>query len=151
MITRMGLPPGILLEPGRLGKVVLAPVAEVVVGFVQPIFAGRIEDIEIHGVFESPGFVRHVRGDAQDFAGVYDDFFSVDGEFQRAFQDVGDLFIVVMMQGHVPAFFYEHTGEHNLVADDHFAIDQRVKFLALDLVPRNVFEGCGRGHFVIPP
>ena len=36
--------------------------------------------------------------DAQNFAGVHDDFFAVDGEFQRAFQDVGDLLVVVMMQ-----------------------------------------------------
>jgi hypothetical protein len=75
---------------------------------------------------------------------------SVDSELQRAFQDVGDLFIVVMMQGHVPAFLYQHASEHDLVADDHFAIDQRVKFFALDFVPRNVFEGCWRAHFAPP-
>src|SRR5882724_1166386 len=127
-----------------------ASVAQIVVGFVQPIFPRWIEDVEVDGVFEGPGFVGHVRRDAQDFACAYDDFFSVDGEFQRAFKDVGDLFVVVMMQRDVGAFFHDHAGQHDLVTNDHFAIDQRIQFFAFDFIPRNVFENGGRAHFVPP-
>src|SRR5882757_5962780 len=37
-------------------KVKLAAVAEVVVGFVEPVFARGIEDVEVDGVFDCPGF-----------------------------------------------------------------------------------------------
>src|SRR5882762_2504479 len=61
-------------------KVTLTAVAEVVVGFVEPVFARRVEDVEVDGVFDCPGFVGHVRGDAQDFSGAHDDFFAIDGK-----------------------------------------------------------------------
>ena len=94
--------------------------------------------------------MRHVRGDAENFAGSHDNFFAVDGEFQRAFQDVGDLLVVVMMQRDVRAFFHQHAGEHDFFADDHFAVDQRIEFLAFDAFPWNVFHFCGCAHFISP-
>ena len=59
----------------------LATVAEVVVGLVEPVFARGVEDVQVHGIFEGPGFVGHVRGNAQDFAGVDDDILAINGEF----------------------------------------------------------------------
>jgi hypothetical protein len=50
------------------------------VGLVDPIGAGRIENIEVNRVFERLGFVRHVGGDAEHFAGVDDDFLAIDPE-----------------------------------------------------------------------
>src|SRR6266404_8024308 len=66
----------------------LTTVAEVVVGFVEPVFAGGIEDVEVDGIFDGPGFVGQVRRDAEDFAGADDDFAANNGKFQGAFEDV---------------------------------------------------------------
>ena len=48
----------------------LPAMAEVIVGFVQPVFTRGIEDVEVHGVFQGPGFMRHIWRNAQDFAGA---------------------------------------------------------------------------------
>ena len=61
---------------------------------VDPILARRIEDVEVHGVFESEGFVRNVGRDAEDLAGVDGDFVAFESKLQCAFEDVGDLFVV---------------------------------------------------------
>src|ERR1019366_4382058 len=69
--------------------------SQVLVGFVDPIGAGRIENVEVHRVFERLGLVRHVGGDAEHFAGVDDNFLAVDPELQRSVEDVSELFVVV--------------------------------------------------------
>src|SRR5712692_6187010 len=128
----------------------LAAVAQVVVGFVEPVFARRIENVEVHSVFEGPGFVGHVRGDTQDFAGANDDFFAVNGEFQRAFEDVGNLLIVMRMHGHVRTLLEQHARQHDFVADHHFTVDQRIELLAFHVFPGDVLR-FGRGaHFISP-
>src|ERR1700749_2259025 len=128
----------------------LAAVAKVVVGLIQPIGPWRIEDVEIDGFFERPRFVRHVGRDAQNFAGANDDFLSVDRKFQRAFQNISHLLVVMLVQRHMRAFFHQHAREHHLVADDLFAIDQRIQLFALDIFPRNIFKRSRRAHFDPP-
>jgi hypothetical protein len=141
---------GSFLNPGGCEKVALPPVAKIVVGLVQPVFPRRVEDIEIDSVFERPGFVRHVRWDAEDFPGVHDDFFAVDRELQRAFQDVRHLLVVMMVEWDVSALLHDHARQHDLVADHHFAVDQRIEMFALDFVPRDVLAGCGCTHLMAP-
>src|SRR5258708_29507979 len=94
----------------------LAAVTKIVVGFVEPVGAGRSEDVEIERVFERPGFVRHVGGDAKNFAGADDYLFAINGEFQCAFENVCELLVVVMMKPDLTAFFEEHAGYHELLA-----------------------------------
>src|SRR5260370_41677678 len=53
-----------LIHAGAPGRS-LAPVTQIVVGLVQPVFARGIEDIKIDGIFQRPGLVRQVRRDAQ--------------------------------------------------------------------------------------
>jgi hypothetical protein len=118
----------------------LTTVAEVVVGFVEPVFAGGIEDVEINGVFDGPGFVGQVGRDAQDFAGADDDFAAIDGKFQGAFEDVGYLLVVVVMQRDVRAFLQQHARQHDFVADDHFAVDERIQLLTLDVFPYDMLR-----------
>ena len=113
----------------------LTTVAEVVVGFVEPVFAGGIKDVEVDGIFDGPGFVGQVRRDAEDFAGADDDFAAINGKFQGAFEDVGYLLVVMVMQWDVRAFLQQHARQHNLVADYHFAVDERIQLLALDVFP----------------
>ena len=62
----------------------LAAVAQIVVSLVEPVRAGRSENVEIEGILERPGFMRHVGGDTENFAGAHDDLFAIDGELQSA-------------------------------------------------------------------
>src|SRR5690606_280417 len=68
---------------------------------VQPVLAGRREDVEAEGVFERFGFVWYVGRKVQHFACADDDFlavFTADPEPQRALQDVAELLVVVVVQ-----------------------------------------------------
>ena len=56
----------------------LTAVAQIGVGLVEPVFPRRIENIEVDGIFEGPGFVRNVRGNAEDLTGVHHDLLAVD-------------------------------------------------------------------------
>src|SRR5260370_41654556 len=49
-----------LIHAGAPGRS-LAPLTQIIVGLVQPVFARGIEDIKIDGIFERPGLVRQVR------------------------------------------------------------------------------------------
>jgi hypothetical protein len=124
--------------PERASLWALTAVAEVVVGFVEPVFAGGIEDVEVDGVFDGPGFVGEVGRDAENFAGADDDFAAINGKFQGAFEDVGYLLVVMVMQGDVRAFLQQHAGQHDFVADHHLAVDERIQLLALDVFPSDM-------------
>src|SRR5260370_41816925 len=57
----------------------LTAVPQIVIGLVEPVFARGIEDIQVHGIFQRPGFVGHVWRDAQHFAGADDDLLAIAG------------------------------------------------------------------------
>src|SRR5713101_1998984 len=95
----------------------LAAAPKVIVGLVQPVFAGWIENIKIDGVLKGPGFMGHVRWDAQHLTRAHYDLLAVDGKLQRALEDVGDLLIVMMMQRHVRALLQKYPRKHDFVAD----------------------------------
>src|SRR6266480_5209 len=128
----------------------LATMSQIVVGLVQPVFARGIEDVEVHGIFQSPGLVRHVRRDAQHFAGANDDLLAIDGKLQRAFEDIGHLLVVVVMQRHVRAFLHQHARQHDFIADQHFAADEGIELLALHAFPRDVLRFRRGAHFFSP-
>src|ERR1700731_3493567 len=69
--------------------------SQVLIGLIDPIGAGRIEDIEVDSIFDSLGFMRHVGGNAEDLARVNDDFLAVDPKFQGTIENVGQLLVVV--------------------------------------------------------
>jgi hypothetical protein len=75
----------------------------------------------------------------------------VNGKFQRAFQDVGDLLVVVLVPRHMGAFFQEYARQHDLFADHHLAVDQVIQLLVLDLIPGDIFQSGLRAHFFKPP
>ena len=110
--------------------------AEVGVVFVDPVLAGRGEDVEVDAVFFGGGGVGQVAGDDEDFAGVD----SVRGavvevEAEGAFGDEGDLLVVVRMAGDDAAFGQDDAGEHGLVAGDELAREKRIELLVFDVVP----------------
>ena len=96
---------------------------------VDPILARGIEDVEIDGVFEGEGFVRNVGRDAEDFASVDGDFFAFEGKLQCAFEDVGDLFVVMAVQRDVRAFLEQDAGDHDAGAYYELAAYQWVQGL----------------------
>jgi hypothetical protein len=101
--------------------------AEVCVVAGDPVFAGRGEDVEVDGVFESEDFVRDVGWDDQDFIGIEDGFdWSVGAgvvqeEFELAGEKAGYLLVVVLVQGNVGAFAEGDAGDHNIAAGDELA------------------------------
>src|SRR5438445_5072175 len=69
--------------------------SQVSVRFIQPVLTRRTEDIHIQRVFNCNGGMHDVRWNVHDFAFLQKDFPAVDREFQRAFDDVRHLFVVV--------------------------------------------------------
>jgi len=74
--------------------------AEVAVVFVDPVLAGRGEDVEVVGVFEGFGHVGDVAGDdeglaAVDVVHVLLGAFFADGETQNTGEDEDDLLVGV--------------------------------------------------------
>src|SRR5579871_6849566 len=62
--------------------------AQILVVLVDPVFAGRVEYIEVDGIHEGLGLVRHVAGNGQDFARVHDNFLTINPELERTLEDV---------------------------------------------------------------
>src|SRR5271154_3995726 len=74
-------------SPKSMGSVLFLRFAgtQVGVGLVDPVFTARREEINVHRVFQGFGFVRYVRGDQEDFAGMnHGGFAVVEEKFQRA-------------------------------------------------------------------
>ena len=82
-----------------------------------------------------------LRRDAEDFAGVDDDFFAVDPELERAFENVGELLVVVAVLGDDAAFLQQHASQHDFLADDELALQERVKVFERDGAPGDVLRG----------
>src|SRR5208282_5322933 len=80
------------------------------------------------------------------FAFPHDNLFSVYRKFQRPFQNVRHLLVVIMVQRHVPAFFDQYARQHDFVADHHFPVNLRVQLLALNILPGNVFHFWSAAH-----
>ena len=66
----------------------------------------------------------HIGRDAQDFARAHDDLLAVNRELQGTFEDVGDLFIMMMVHRHMRALLEEHARQHDFVPHYHFAADE---------------------------
>jgi len=109
--------------------------AKIGVGLGEPVGARRIENVELDGVFEGPGFVRHIRRDAETIARGELDLAAVDAEFHAAFEAVGELLVDVVVHRHVGAFFQDDAGEHHVFADYQLAIEERIEMLKFDVFP----------------
>src|SRR5229473_4607858 len=113
---------------------------QISVGLIDPVGAGRVEDIEIDGIREGLGPVWHVGRDRQDLAGIHHNHFAVDPEFQRALQHIGNLLVVVAVFGHKASLLEQDSGEHDVLPDNEVAAKQRVQGFDLDRTPRDVAQ-----------
>ena len=109
--------------------------AQIGVGFVDPIGARRGEDVEVDGIFEGLGLVGHMGRDAEDLPGAHGDGLSADDEVKRTFENVGDLLVVVAVHGYDAAFAEEDAGEHHLLANDELAVEQGIQLFEFDVIP----------------
>jgi len=114
--------------------------AQICVGFIDPVGARRVKDVEIDGVHERLGPMRHVGRNGQNFARVHDDLFAIDPEFQRAFQDVSDLLIVMAVLGHDASLLEQDASEHDVLPDHEVAAKQWVQSFDFDGTPGNVAQ-----------
>src|SRR5271156_4372375 len=104
-------------------------VAEIVVGFVDPVFAAGGEEINVHGVFQGLGFVRNVGRDQKDFAGMHHGGFAIiEEKFQRARHDERKLLAAMGVARHDAAFCDENARERGIFAAHHLAGNVRAEF-----------------------
>src|SRR5258708_4327738 len=97
--------------------------AQICVVAIDPILAGRSEDIEIVAVFEGLGTVRHIRRNYHRLSFADDDGLTVDLKFKRAFEDVGDLLVLVTVHRTHGALLEEDARHHGALAPNHLASD----------------------------
>src|ERR1017187_2713239 len=119
--------------------------AQVSVVFLKPVFADGAEDVEVQGVFESHGAVRHVGGNSQHLTLSHDDFAAADFELERTLEDICDLLALVVVLRNNRALGEEDLRHHRLVARNDLARDGVAQHLFLHLVPRVEF------HFLLSP
>ena len=102
--------------------------------------ADGAEDVEIERVFESDGHVRNVGRDAQHLAGGDHYGLAFEMKFERALQNVGDLFTLMVMLRHHSALGQEDLRDHGLIAGDDLAPDGGAENLFFHFVPGVMFH-----------
>jgi hypothetical protein len=85
------------------------------------VVAGGGEGIDDFAIGEGDAGVGRIRWNDVYCAGCEQDFFATDDHFELSFDNVGDLFVGVMVFGGDAAFFDIPKCEGALVAVDHFA------------------------------
>jgi hypothetical protein len=122
----------LLSSQGRLSQVLVC--------LVDPVRSRRSEDVEVDCIHHRFRFVRHVGGDSQDFAGIDHDDATVDPELQCAFQDVGELLVVMAVLGDDAALLEQDAGDHDFLADYELALEQGVQVFEFDCAPWDVLR-----------
>src|SRR4029077_19041082 len=96
---------------------ILSSAAQILVGLVNPVGTRWAEDVEVDGIRQRFGFMRHMRRDGQYLSAVHDDHFAVNPELERSFENIGDLLVVVTMFRHDAALFQQYTCEHHFLTN----------------------------------
>jgi hypothetical protein len=100
---------------------------QVFVGFIDPVGAWRVENVEVDSIFQGFCFVRHMGRDGQDVTGAYHDDLSIDPEFQGAFDNVCDLLVMMTVLGNDAALFQQYACQHHVFTDDEMPLEERVE------------------------
>ena len=103
----------------------VAFLAQVGIFFVEPILPGGVKmstSIVSSSAMASCGIWGGMQGTSPAADG---DFPVVDVEVQCAFEDVGDLLIVMAVQRHPGALLKQDARDHDVGPDDHLAADRR--------------------------
>src|ERR1035437_843313 len=124
----------------RASSTITAPFSatQVRVAAVEPVLARRREDVDVERVLERHRGVRQIRGYVQHLAGGDVDLLRLvvaEAEAQHAFEDVGDLLVVVRVLRDDRALCEIHVRDHHRVAGDEPAPDFRAQLLARHVFP----------------
>src|SRR5262249_13056101 len=97
---------------------------------------------------------RHVGGNAQHLTGANHDLPAVDPELERTLHDIGELLIHVAVLGDHAALLEQHARQHQVLTGNHLAIQKRVQFFQLNVIPADVLKhnaGYSIGLELRPP
>jgi hypothetical protein len=124
---------------------------EVAVGAVEPVLPRRVEDVHVQRVLERERLVRNVGRDVQHLAGAHDHLLRpvrTDPELERAFEDVGELLVVVRVLRHERVLLQVDVREHHPVPRDEPPRDHVGDALLREVLPVEVaYAGGGLvGH-----
>ena len=84
------------------------------------------------------GFMENVRRNVQDFAGANEQFLRfvvTNPELETAFEDVRQLFVLVLVLGNDASLFQVHVRQHHPVARDQATVEEWRHGLARNVVP----------------
>src|SRR3984957_15141419 len=98
--------------------------AQIRVGFVHPIGARWIENVKVDRVFERFCFMRHVRRNRQHFSGIHHDFFAVNPELERSFENECQLLVGMAVLRHNASFFQQHASQHDVLSHNEVQTEQ---------------------------
>src|SRR5450631_3470531 len=104
---------------------------QVGVGFIDPVGAGGLK-MSRSTVSASASAECGMLGGMVRTSPAHYNLFAVDPELQRAFQDVGDLLVVVAVFGHDASFLEQDAGEHDVLPDNEVAAKQGVQDFDFD-------------------
>src|SRR6266702_736708 len=84
--------------------------------------------------------MRHVWGNTEHFAGVDHDLSAVDGELQRAFENVSELLVDMAVLGNDASLLEKHAREHEAFSGHDLSIEKRVEDFEFNVIPADVLE-----------
>src|ERR1700730_12093446 len=119
--------------------------------FIDPILTGRIKDVQVDRVLQRNRLMRHVGWNAQHFPSRDREFPVVDVEVQGAFENIGDLLIVMAVQRHPGALLQQDARGHYVGAHNHLPSYLRAQVFYLDVIPSHVLCSCNSLWHVISP
>ena len=103
--------------------------AEIGICPADPVRPGRAEYVKIYRVFQRFRGMRNIPRDYEDFSGPHDYLSLRQGELQRAFKDIGDLFILVAVQRHDATCAKYQPRQHALFTRDKLPFKERIQML----------------------
>src|SRR6516164_1058965 len=125
--------------PVSISVAVARLIAKIGVSLVQPVFARWAEDVEFHRVVQSLRPMRQIRWDNDNLAGGHHDLLLTvvsEPEFQRAFDHVRELLVVMGVARHRLTLLEADLSEHDPLARDDPSRDRPLH---------------GFGRLVLPP
>lgn len=93
----------------------------------KPVRARRAEHVHVEGVFQGFGAMGNIWRDHQHLASPHRNFLAGQNKLQRAFQNVRNLLIFMVMHGNQTAFSQEQPGQHTFFRGDVLPLEQWIE------------------------
>jgi hypothetical protein len=117
--------------------------------FVDPVRAGRRENVDVDRVFNGYCLMRHVGRNTQKLAGSDDNILAVDRKPEGTFLHVRNLLVnVAVHRDHAP-FFEQNPGDHNLVTDCKLTVEEWIQGFDREIRPTEMLDFASRRRFSV--